>query len=161
MRIALYQPEIPPNVGTIMRLCVCMGIPLDIIMPCGFPFDDKKLRRAGMDYIGDVDLTKHDSWEHFTAAPRQGRIILFTTKATDSAHDFEFKPDDTLLFGRETAGVPELVFQQCDARVRLPMMPQARSLNLAISCAMGAALASQNCGLFNTLERDKICQTQA
>jgi tRNA (cytidine/uridine-2'-O-)-methyltransferase len=137
MRLALYQPDIPPNTGTILRLGACLGVPVDIIEPCGFPFSDKALRRAGMDYLDQVAMTRHLSWEDFLAAQRGlGRIVLLTTHAQQSYADFAFGPDDVLLLGRESAGVPDTVHRSVDASVRIPMAPCVRSLNVAIAAAM-------------------------
>lgn len=138
MRLALYQPDIPQNTGTIMRLATCFGVPLDIIEPCGFVLSDAKLRRAGMDYAGRVDLVRHTSWERFQRRETPGRLVLLTTKADTTLADFDFRADDTLLFGAESSGVPETVHAVVDAAVRVPMRPGERSLNVAI-CA-GIAL---------------------
>jgi tRNA (cytidine/uridine-2'-O-)-methyltransferase len=122
MRLALYQPEIPGNVGAILRLSACFAVAVDIIEPCGFPFSDKRLRRAGMDYIDHVSLTRHSDWDAFAkAAP--GRIILLSSKATLRLPDFAFKADDTLLMGQESAGVPDSIRAACDDCVRIPLFP--------------------------------------
>ena len=116
-------------------------MPLDIIEPCGFPLSIKALKRAAMDYADIADLTRHDSWDAFTAAPRAGRVVLMTTRATDVLWDFAFQPGDTILMGRESAGVPEEVHSMADARVKLPMYGAARSLNVAMSAGMALSEA--------------------
>ena len=138
MRVALYQPDIPQNTGTIMRLAACFGVSLDIIEPCGFVLSDTKLRRAGMDYAGRVDLVRHASWERFRQDRAPGRLVLLTTKAEQSLEDFAFHADDTLLFGAESSGVPKEVHAVVDAELRVPMRTGERSLNVAV-CA-GVAL---------------------
>src|SRR6266568_422765 len=140
MRIALYQPDIPQNTGTVLRLCACLGIEAHIIEPTGFPSSDRAFRRAGMDYLEVVALARHASWQDFEIwrQLRPCRLILFTTKATLSYLDFSFAADDVLLFGRESAGVTEAVHTAADARLLIPMRPGMRSLNVAI--AAGEAL---------------------
>lgn len=148
MRVALFQPDIPQNTGSILRLCACMGVGLDIIEPCGFVFDDRRIRRAGMDYIEQASYTRHTSWEAFLEQ-KQGRIVLFTTKSTLSYLDFAYREGDILLFGRESAGVPDVVASQADAKLTIPIVPGTRSLNVAMSAAMGLAEAlryTQNAG---------------
>ncbi len=138
MRIACYQPEIAGNMGAILRLAACFGVGVDIVEPCGFVFSDAKMRRAGMDYAQHVALVRHADWMSFRdTAP--GRIILLTTKATVRLPDFAFSPDDVLLMGSESAGVPAEVAQGCDAAVRIPIATAVRSLNIAV--AAGIALA--------------------
>lgn len=138
MRLCAYQPDIAPNLGSMIRTCACLSVPLDIIEPCGFPLSIKALRRAAMDYADIADLTRHDDW----AAFRQntpGRRVLLTTKGAQSLYEFQFRPDDTLIMGRESAGVPEEVAQDCDAHVRIPLAPDTRSMN--VSVAAGIALS--------------------
>lgn len=138
MRVALYQPDIPQNTGTILRLCACLGVAADIIEPAGFPVSDRHFRRAGMDYLDQVEIVRHASWRAFTEW-RGGtpyRLALFTTKAAMPYLDFAFRPDDILLFGRESAGVPEDVAASADARLLIPIAPQLRSLNVAMAAAM-------------------------
>ena len=149
MRLALYQPDIPQNTGTLMRLCASMGVALDIIEPCGFALDEKKLRRAAMDYIDHLDMTRHLDWPTFQAQ-KTGRLILLSTKASVPYTNFEFQPTDILLAGRESAGVPDDVHAAADARVIVPMVADVRSINVAVSCAMvmGEAL-SQTAGFEN------------
>jgi len=136
MRLALYQPEIPPNVGTILRLCACENIPLDIIEPCGFPFSERSLKRAGMDYIDRAQFTRHNNWQNFRDYNSGSRIILASTRADMPYTEFSFAPTDVLLFGQESAGVPEDIHTQADARLCIPMKADLRSLNIAIAAAM-------------------------
>jgi tRNA (cytidine/uridine-2'-O-)-methyltransferase len=135
MRLALFQPDIPQNAGAVLRLGACLGVPVDIIEPCGFVLSDRRLKRAGMDYIAAADIARHESWASF-AATRRGRLVLLTTKGDTAYHHFAFRADDTLLLGRETAGVPDEVHRACDARLRIPLMPGRRSLNLAVAAAL-------------------------
>ncbi|MFN7113728.1 MAG: tRNA (cytidine(34)-2'-O)-methyltransferase [Alphaproteobacteria bacterium] len=148
MRLALYQPDIPQNTGTLMRLCACLNVPMDIIEPCGFILSDKNLRRAGMDYLDYLDLTRHASFEDFRAAQPARRIVLLTTKAAQSFVEFTFTPDDTLLLGRESAGVPEDVHAACTHRVVIPMAAGLRSLNVAVTGAMALGEALRQTGGF-------------
>jgi tRNA (cytidine/uridine-2'-O-)-methyltransferase len=135
LRLALYQPDIPQNAGSLMRLCACLGVAMDIIEPCGFLLSDRNFRRAGMDYLASLDLTRHASWEGFRGqAP--GRVLLLTTKASEPYFAFPFAPSDTLLVGRESAGVPDEVHQAADARLTIPMRAGMRSLNVAQAAAM-------------------------
>jgi len=140
MRIALHQPDIAGNVGTILRLSACFGVPVDIIEPCGFPFSERALKRSGMDYADAVDLSRHADWREFTAA-RRGRIVLLSTKADLRLVDARFEPDDILLLGSEGAGVPQDVHDAADLRVRIPMRPGFRSLNVAVSAGIALAEA--------------------
>jgi tRNA (cytidine/uridine-2'-O-)-methyltransferase len=140
MRIALHQPEIAGNVGTILRLAACLGLPMDIIEPCGFAFSDRALARAGMDYAERAELARHADWAAFRAA-RPERLILFTTRGNTRLPDARFEAGDILLFGSEGAGAPPHVHDAADARVRIPIAAPARSLNLAVSCAMAAGEA--------------------
>ena len=143
MRIALYEPDIPQNTGTILRLAACLGVEAHIIEPAGFPTSDRAFRRAGMDYLDQVSLVRHASWEAFAAWRRSAgaRLILFTTGAALSYLDHDFQPDDVLLFGRESSGVPEKVHRAADARLRIPMREGLRSLNVAMACAMATGEA--------------------
>ena len=138
MRLALYEPDIPQNAGTLMRLCACMDVAVDLIEPCGFVLDDRRFRRSAMDYFDRLDLSRHLSWEAFSdAAPdRGGRLILLTTKADTVYTDFLFQSGDTLLVGREGGGVPDAVRVAADARLRVPMAASMRSLNVAVAAAM-------------------------
>jgi len=136
MKIALYQPEIAGNVGTMLRLAACMDVEMDIIEPCGFPFDMKKIRRAGMDYIEYVKINRYSSFEEFLEVNVGSRVVLLTTKASEDYTDFKFRESDILMAGRETAGVPSEVAEACDARVKIVMKNNMRCLNVAVSVAM-------------------------
>ncbi len=142
MRIAFYEPEIAGNVGAILRLGACLGAAVDLIEPMGFEWDDRRVRRTAMDYIDHVEIARHNGFDAFRSAIGTQRLLLFTTKSTHSAYDFSFMADDVLLFGKESAGVPAAVAGACDARLRIPMRPQLRSMNLATtaSLALGEAL---------------------
>lgn len=135
MRLALFQPDIAPNAGTLIRLGACLGVPVDIIEPCGFVLSDARFRRAGMDYLEMAEVTRHASWEAFKGA-LNGRLVLLTSKGSDPYTGFSFKPEDTLLLGRESAGVPDDVHASADARLRIALKPGLRSLNVAIAGAM-------------------------
>jgi len=135
MRIALYQPDIPQNAGSVLRLGACLGVGVDIIEPCGFLWDDRKLKRAGMDYLDLAEMVRHRSWEAFQQS-RTGRLVLLTTKGAEPLPDFRFRPDDVLMLGRESCGVPDAVQDAAEARLRIPMLAGARSLNLAMSAAL-------------------------
>jgi len=137
MRIALFEPEIPGNVGAVLRLAACMGVAVDLIEPMGFEWDDRRVRRTAMDYIDHVAIARHGSFEAFRSTTGQRRLVLFTTKSRQSAYDFDFSADDILLFGKESAGVPGSVWDSCGARVRIPMRAAVRSLNLAMTAALG------------------------
>jgi tRNA (cytidine/uridine-2'-O-)-methyltransferase len=144
MRVALYQPDIAGNVGAIMRLCACFAVPLDIVMPCGFAFSDKHLKRSAMDYGVATDLTRHADFASFrdTAQAAGRRIVLLTTAGETRLPDMRFSPDDILLLGSESSGAPPHVHDAADFRVRIPMAPGFRSLNIAVSTgiALGEAL---------------------
>ena len=141
MRLALYQPEIPQNTGTLLRLCACWGVPLDIIEPCGFSISDARLRRAGMDYIERAQFQRHPSWASFQEI-FLGRIVLLTPHATVNYIDFSFSSQDILLLGRESVGVPPEVAAEIKFHLKIPMLPQRRSINMALSGAivLGEAL---------------------
>ena len=143
MRIALYEPDIPQNTGTILRLCACLGIEAHIIEPAGFPVTDRAFRRAGMDYLDQVVLTRHESFEAFEQWRARERLflVLLTTGAEQSYLDHVFRADQVLLFGRESAGVPESVHTAADRRLRIPMRPGMRSLNVAMAAAIVASEA--------------------
>jgi tRNA (cytidine/uridine-2'-O-)-methyltransferase len=147
MRLALFEPEIAGNVGAVMRLGACFGVPVDLIEPLGFQWDDRRVRRTAMDYIDHVDVTRHASFDAFRAEVA-GRLILFTTRGDRSPYQFAFRSDDILLFGKESAGVPADIAAAGDARLRIPIRPELRSLNLATSAALalGEALR-QTAGL--------------
>ena len=136
MRIALFEPEIAGNVGAVLRLGACLGAAVDLIEPMGFAWDDRRVRRTAMDYIDHVTVVHHAGFEAFRATIGAARLVLFTTKSSDSVYDFAFRADDVLLFGKESAGVPPEVADVCQARVRIPMRPQVRSMNLATSTAL-------------------------
>lgn len=148
MRVALFEPEIAGNVGAVLRLGACLGVAVDLIEPMGFIWNDRRVRRAAMDYIDHVDIVRHAGFDAFRASLGGGRLVLFSTKASQSAYAFPFQPDDVLLFGKESAGVPAPVAEVCDAQVRLPIRPQVRSMNLATAAALalGEALR-QTAGL--------------
>jgi len=138
MRIALFQPDIPQNVGAILRIAACFEASLDIIEPCGFPFDDRRIRRSGMDYIEHVDIIRHESWEKFRKLNHDRRIVLFTTKTDKMLNDFVFNSSDIMLFGRESAGVTDDVHAEAGERVKIPISEKARSLNLATAVSIAA-----------------------
>ncbi|HWB45052.1 MAG TPA: tRNA (cytidine(34)-2'-O)-methyltransferase [Hyphomicrobiaceae bacterium] len=151
MRLALYQPDIPQNTGTLLRLAACMGIGVDVIGPPGFDMTDRALRRAGLDYLAHVEIVRHPSFEAFQAAvaARGGRLVLLTTRGETPYTAFVFRSDDTLLAGRESAGVPDAVRKLADARVHVPMRPGLRSLNVAVAAAMVLGEALRQTGGFN------------
>ena len=148
MRITLFEPDIPQNTGAVLRLAACFGVGVDIVEPCGFVFDSKRLKRVGMDYLQAVDLARHASWARYietraqNGGEREGRLVLLTTAAETAYQDFRFARDDVLLCGRESAGVPADVHDAADARIRVPMAPGARSFNVAMAAAivLGEAL---------------------
>ncbi|TJW15472.1 MAG: tRNA (cytidine(34)-2'-O)-methyltransferase [Mesorhizobium sp.] len=138
LRIALYQPDIAGNTGTILRFAACLGLGVDIIEPAGFPLSDRTLKRAGMDYLEMAALTRHVDWNAFEDWRRSSarRLVLLSTKAATAYTGFAFAAGDVLLFGRESAGVPDPVYEAADARLTIPMQPDARSINVALSVAM-------------------------
>lgn len=149
MKILLYQPDIAGNVGTIIRMAVCFGLELNIIEPCGFPFDeDKIVKRSAMDYFKFVKIKRYDSFESFKKANTNARIVLLTTKSSKPYYDFKFKNNDVLMVGRETAGVPEEIHESVDERLLIPMKNGARCLNVAISLAIVTGEALRQCGLY-------------
>ncbi len=153
MRLALFQPDIPQNTGTMMRLCACVDLSIDIIEPCGFIFNDKAMRRAGMDYLDMVDYRRHDSWADFlqyrAEHPQEyGRIVLLTTHASEPYVNFEFWDNDIILMGRESAGVPQEVHDIADARLTIPMNKNARSINVAVAASMVVGEALRQIGKF-------------
>lgn len=141
MRLALFEPEIAGNVGAVMRLGACLGVPVDLIEPMGFKWDDRRVRRAAMDYIDHVEIFRHPTFEAYRKAT-PGRLVLFTTKGDVSPYQFRFRPDDILLFGKESGGVPADIAAVSDARLRLPIRADVRSFNLATAAAiaLGEAL---------------------
>ena len=146
MRLALFQPDIAPNAGAMLRLCACFGVAADVIEPCGFVWSDAKLRRAGMDYLDQVELRRHASWDAFRAARGPGRLVLLTTSGDVALPGFAFRADDTLMVGRESAGVPAEVHATADARVVIPLAPGARSLNVALAAAIALGEALRQTG---------------
>ena len=148
LRLALYEPDISQNTGTLLRTAACLGFAVDLIEPAGFALTDKNLRRAGLDYLPAATLRRHASWTAFETwrAPTGRRLVLLTTRATRSAFDFDFRPDDVLMVGRESAGVPETVHARADARLAVPMRPGFRSLNIAVAATMVLAEALRHTG---------------
>jgi len=148
MRIALFQPDIPQNTGTILRLCACLGIEAHIVEPAGFPVSDRAFRRAGMDYLDQVNIVRHESWQNFEHWRRQQglRLVLFTTEAAMPYLDYRFTERDILMFGRESAGVPKEMHAAADARLLIPLQPGLRSLNVAMAVAMAAGEALRQTG---------------
>lgn len=140
MRLALYEPDQPGNVGAILRLGACLGVAVDIVMPCGFPFSDRALKRAGMDYAEAASVVRHESWESFEAQ-LGSRLVLFTTDGDAPLPAAAFQPGDVLLFGSESRGVPPPVHARAALRVRIPQAPGTRSLNLAVAAGIGLAEA--------------------
>lgn len=147
MRLALYQPDIPQNAGAIVRLCACLGVPLDVIEPAGFLFTSRELARAALDYAPLAEVMRHASWAAFLER-RAGRLVLLTTRAGTAYTDFAFARDDVLLFGRESAGAPPEVHAAADARLRIPLRPEARSLNVAVAAGMVLGEALRQTGGF-------------
>jgi tRNA (cytidine/uridine-2'-O-)-methyltransferase len=148
MQIALFQPDIPQNTGTILRLCACLDVAAHIIEPAGFPTSDRHFRRAGMDYLDQVKVMRHDSWAKFEQWRREAgyRLVLFTTRVSTSYLDYRYVPSDILLFGRESAGVTDEVVAAADARLVIPIRPGLRSLNVAMSAAMALGEALRQAG---------------
>ncbi len=147
--LALYEPDIPQNTGTALRTCACLGFDAGIVEPAAFPVSDRAFRRAGMDYLDQVAVTRFPSFDHFEAWRREAgrRLVLLTTGASVSCYDFAFRADDVLLVGRESAGVPEAVHHSADARLRIPMRLGARSLNVAVAAAMVLGEMGRQIGL--------------
>jgi len=150
MRIALYEPDIPQNTGAMLRLSACLGVPVDIIEPAGFDLSHRSLSRAGLDYVRHAEFTRHESWAAFRTARARHRVVLFTTAAELRHLDFCFAPEDILLFGRESSGVPGVVHSTAGARVRIPMRPGMRSLNVALAAGIGVAEALRQTGCWPT-----------
>jgi tRNA (cytidine/uridine-2'-O-)-methyltransferase len=162
MRLALYEPDIPQNAGSLIRLGACLGVPVDIIEPCGFLLTDRSFRRAGMDYLAHAPIARHESWAAFLAGFRArgtGRLVLLTTRSDQSYAGFAFAPGDTLLTGRESAGVPDAVHDAADARLLIPMVPGQRSINVAQAAAMVLGEALRQTGLFPAPSRRFDCST--
>lgn len=157
MRLALFQPDIPQNTGTLLRLGACLDVPVDIIEPCGFIFSERTLKRAGMDYLQFADYRRHDSWFDFLEyrqahEQEYGRLVLLTTRADQPYYDFEFRSNDIILMGRESAGVPSEVHQSVDARLLIPMNAKARSINVAVSAVMAVGECLRQTKGFPTLK---------
>jgi tRNA (cytidine/uridine-2'-O-)-methyltransferase len=152
MRLALFEPDIPPNLGTILRLGACLETPVHVIEPCGFPFSVQTVRRSAMDYLEHAEIHRHDSWQHFLderqAGRFGGRLVLMTTKAAVPYTEFRFAPDDILLFGRESKGAPDYVHAAADARLLIPIRPDLRSINVATAAAIVLGEALRQCDAF-------------
>lgn len=146
MRIALFEPEIAGNVGAVMRLGACLGVGVDLIEPLGFAWDDRRVRRTAMDYIDHVEIVRHAGFDAFGATVGSARLILFTTKGSQSPYQFSFRADDVLLFGKESAGVPPNVAEACDERLRIPIRREVRSLNLATAATLAVGEALRQVG---------------
>jgi len=136
MRVVLYQPDIPQNAGTILRLAACLGVGVDVVEPCGFVWSEARMRRAGMDYLEFAAVRRHSSWGAFLADRQRGRLVLATTRGAVALPEMRFEADDHLILGRESAGVPEEVHAAADRAVRIPMTAGARSLNVAVSAGI-------------------------
>ncbi len=151
MRVALYQPDIPQNTGTILRMAACLNVPVDVIGPTGFDLSDRALRRAGMDYLAKSVLKRHISFEHFLRSDRAppARLVLATTKTDNSYIDFNFENQDIIMLGRESAGVPEDVAAKADEKITIPIEAETRSLNIAVAGAMILGEALRQTGGFN------------
>jgi tRNA (cytidine/uridine-2'-O-)-methyltransferase len=149
LRLALYEPDIPQNTGALLRLAACLGVAVDVIEPCGFLFDDRRMRRAALDYLALARLRRHASWADFLGAlSSSSRLVLLTTSGSAALHDFAFAAADTILLGRESAGVPQCVHRRADARVMIPLCPPARSLNVALAGAIAIAEALRQTAQF-------------
>lgn len=146
IRLALVEPDMAPNVGAILRLGACLGVPVHVIEPCGFAFSPRAWRRQAMDYADLAQMHRHDSWRAFLAERPGGRLVAMTTKGSASLWDFGFRPGDILLMGSEGAGLPETAHTAADARVVIPMQAGARSLNIAMAAAIAAAEAGRQMG---------------
>jgi tRNA (cytidine/uridine-2'-O-)-methyltransferase len=156
MRLALFEPDIPQNAGTMMRMAACLGVAVDLIEPCGFLVDDRRLRRAGMDYLVRAALHRHPSWQAYRATRENGglgRLVLLTTRAEIAYTGFRFRSDDILMVGRESRGVPDPVHAAADARIRVPMVAGNRSLNVAVAAAMVLGEALRQTGGLPGAER--------
>ena len=149
MHIALFQPDIPQNVGACIRLSACFGVELHVIEPTGFTFDDRAMKRAALDYGPLSHMTRHASWEHFLQNRPAGRLVLLTTKGATPLPEFRFLPDDILLFGKESKGAPDYVHDAADARVVVPLRPEARSLNLSVTAGIALWEGLSQTGHFN------------
>ena len=156
MRLVLFEPDIPQNAGAILRLGACFGVPVDLVEPCGFLLDDRRLRRAGLDYLEQVELVRHNSWQAYRTAWRaeapDERLVLLTTHGSLAYTDFAFAPGDRLVLGRESAGVPEALHVEADARLSIPLRSGLRSLNVAQAAAMALGEALRQLAAFPPLE---------
>ena len=150
MRLALFQPDIPQNLGASLRLGACLGVPVDVVEPCGFPLSDRAVRRAAMDYAGRAEVVRHAGWADFLSRKGGARLVLFTTRAAEPFHRFEYRASDILLLGRESAGVPDEIHAAADARLFIPLVPGARSLNVVTAAAMALGEALHQTGGFPT-----------
>lgn len=148
MRLALFEPDIPPNLGTLLRLGACLDIPVHVIEPCGFPFSIRTVRRSALDYLEHAEIHRHDSWSRFMAERPAGRLVLMTTKAAVPYTEFAFAPTDTLLMGRESKGAPEHVHAAADARLVIPLRAGLRSMNVATAAAMVLGEALRQTDMF-------------
>ena len=151
MRLVLIDPDIPQNTGTLLRLAACWNFAVDVIFPCGFIFDDRRMKRAGMDYLDDVEVKRHDSWATYQAwraenAALAGRLLLLSTKAASPYQHFAYRADDSIMVGRESSGVPEAVHIAADHRLVIPLRPGMRSLNVALAAAIVTAEAQRQNG---------------
>ena len=151
MRIALFEPDIPQNLGAFIRLSACLAVPLEIIEPCGFPLDDKRIRRASLDYYDRARITRHASWAAFCRDRPPGRLVLLTTRGARTFPEVAFEPSDTLLLGRESAGVPDEVHDAAELRLRVPLQNGARSLNVALAASMVLSEALRQTSGFSLL----------
>ena len=146
MRLALFQPDIPQNLGACIRLAACLGVALDVIEPCGFPLSDRSLKRAALDYGDKAQVSRHDSWADFLENRVPGRLVLLTTRGATRLDAFQFEAADTLLLGRESAGVPDAVHAAAEARVVIPIRPETRSLNVTVAAALALGEALRQTG---------------
>ncbi len=151
MRLALFEPDIPQNLGAFIRLSACLAVPLHVIEPCGFPVDDKRIRRASMDYYDLATVVRHASWAAFRRERPPGRLVLLTTRGAETFPAVAFRPDDILLLGRESAGVPDEVHDAADLRLRIPLQAGARSLNVALAAAVVVSEALRQTSGFDAL----------
>jgi tRNA (cytidine/uridine-2'-O-)-methyltransferase len=151
MRLVLFEPDIPQNTGTLLRLAACWNLGVDVIFPCGFIFDDRRMKRAGMDYLDDVEVKRHASWAAYQAwraeyAALAGRLLLLSTKAAAPYQTFAYRADDSIMVGRESSGVPDAVHAAADHRLVIPLRPGMRSLNVALAAAIVTAEAQRQNG---------------
>lgn len=148
MRLALFEPDLPPNLGTILRLGACLQVPVHVIEPCGFPFSIQAVRRSALDYLEHAEIHRHADWRHFLAERPPGRLLLMTTRAAVPYTEFRFQPGDTVLMGRETMGAPDYVHDAADARLVIPIRPGLRSINVATAAAMVLGEVLRQCQAF-------------